>query len=233
MTIVSDLKSYFDDNNNVISYEGEMLSQGIRILFCGLNNKLIIDKRARVKNLSVRFDCDNGVVKIGKHWGLSPLRANIRVGQDSSIFIGENVTATTPVQLSAVEGTSIHIDDDVMIAGNVKIRGDDGHPIFDIDSGKRVNPAQDIRIRGHVWVGMDSTILGGSFLDEGSVVGTKSLVKGKFPNNCIIAGAPAQVIRTDVAWERPHLSLVKPYYKPDASTIEPSPYWHHTNNVQE
>jgi hypothetical protein len=36
---------------------------------------------------------------------------------------------------------------------------------------------------------------------------------------------PARVIRTDIAWERPHLSLAKPYYKPDASTITKSPYW--------
>ena len=29
-----------------------------------------------------------------------------------------------------------------------------------------------------------------------------SLVKAKIPNNCIAAGNPARVIRTDIAWSR-------------------------------
>ncbi len=37
---------------------------------------------------------------------------------------------------------------------------------------------------------------------DGSIIGAKSLVKNKFPNNCIAGGNPAKIIKTDVAWSR-------------------------------
>lgn len=229
MVLVRKISQYKDDRGNVILHAGEPIAEGISILFRGSNNRLIVAEDARIRRLNLRFDCSRGTCVIGRgSRGVAPLQAFVRVGQDSRISIGDNVSTTNPVQLSAVEGTSIKVSDDVMIAGNVKIRGDDGHPIFDVHTGLRVNPAASIYIGDHVWLGIDSTVLGGSRIGEGSVVGTKALVKGEFPNNCIVAGVPARVIRRDIAWERPHLSLVEPYYKPDASSITKSKYWHTT-----
>jgi acetyltransferase-like isoleucine patch superfamily enzyme len=71
-------------------------------------------------------------------------------------------------------------------------------------------------------------ILGGSSIGDGSVVGLGSIVKGSFPNNCILAGSPAKTVRRDIAWERPHLTLNKPFYKPDASCVKKSDYWNKT-----
>jgi len=36
------------------------------------------------------------------------------------------------------------------------------------------------------------------------------------------------VVRQHVAWERDHLSLRKPFYKPDASTVRKTRYWNLT-----
>jgi acetyltransferase-like isoleucine patch superfamily enzyme len=130
--------------------------------------------------------------------------------------------------MSAVEGAEITIGDDVMFASDNQLRCDDGHPIFDVRSGKRVNPSRSIEVADHVWLGWGAVLLGGTVVGEGSVVGIRSVVKGTFPNNCVLAGVPARVLRKDVAWERPHLSLVKPFYKPDASTVKKSRYWHLT-----
>ena len=62
------------------------------------------------------------------------------------------------------------------------------------------------------------------------MIGYGSIVTRNVPNNCIAAGVPATVIRRDIAWERPHLSMTKPYYKPDASTVSRSPYWNLTED---
>ena len=105
----------------------------------------------------------------------------------------------------------------------------DGHPIFDVRTGLRINTSKPITVGNHVWLGIESVLLGGASLGSGSVVGARALVTKPFPNNCIVAGVPARVIRTDIAWERPHLSLVRPYYKPDASTITKSEYWNFTD----
>ena len=49
---------------------------------------------------------------------------------------------------------------------------------------------------------MDVILLYGTEISDGSIVGARSLVKANIPNNCIAAGAPARVIRKDVAWSR-------------------------------
>ena len=112
-----------------------------------------------------------------------------------------------------------------MFASEIQVRADDGHPIFDVRTGKRVNVSKNITIGPHVWVGWGAWILGGTTIGEGSVIGTGAIVKARIPNNVVAAGIPARVVRKDIAWERPHLSLVEPYYKPDVSTVKKSRYW--------
>lgn len=233
MVQLRNLESYSDNQGNKIIYDGSPLEGNFSVLFRGKNNTLTIDSASRIRTLNLRFDSNNGECKIGKNVGVAPLQAIIRIGEDSKVIIGDNVSTTKAVQISAVEGTTVKLGDDMMIAGNVKVRGDDGHPIFDVGTGKRVNPARDITFGNHIWLGIDSTILGGTVIGEGSVVGTKALVKGKFPNNCIIAGVPAKVIRKDIAWERPHLSVVPPYYKPDSSTVKKTAYWNKTEELDD
>ncbi len=50
-------------------------------------------------------------------------------------------------------------------------------------------------------------------------------VTNEIPNNCVVAGWPGRVVRRDVAWERPHLTRVQPFYKLDMPAIARSDYW--------
>lgn len=67
--------------------------------------------------------------------------------------------------------------------------------------------------------------MGGASFGNDASLGFGSILKGKIPNNCVAVGAPAKVVRRGVVWERPHLSLREPFYKPDADAIEKSDYW--------
>jgi acetyltransferase-like isoleucine patch superfamily enzyme len=220
------LTDYEDDRGNVVAFPGST-SDGVQIHFTGGNNRLVVDGEAYLSGLVVHFNCDNGYVEVGPSTAPA-LNVTMRVGQDSRILIGRNVSSTGRVGMSAVEGTTITVGDDVMFASENQVRTDDGHPIFDVVSGRRVNPSLDVTIGNHVWVGWGGVLLGGTTIGDGSVVGMRALVKGRFPNNCVVAGVPATMIRRDVAWERPHLSLAEPYYKPDSSTVRKSRYWHAT-----
>jgi acetyltransferase-like isoleucine patch superfamily enzyme len=224
MSTVNALEAYADDRGNCIEYDGR-LDSGITVEFTGSNNRLVVAPGARLGSLNVAFNCDNGYVEIAASQGVPALSATIRVGQDSKVLIGRNVSCTSRVGMSAVEGTTITIGDDVMFASDNQVRCDDGHPIFDVRTGKRVNVSRDITIENHVWLGWGATVLGGTVLGRGSVLGMGAIAKGRFPNNCVVAGVPARVVRRDIAWERPHLSLKKPFYKPDASTVTKSRYW--------
>lgn len=229
MVFVKKIETYEDKSGNKIFFSGNPITENISILFRGSNNTLIIEEGARLRRLSVRFDQDNGTLRIGKNDGkVAPFQAIIRVGQDATVNVGKNVSATNPVQISAVEGTTVSLGDDVMIAGDVKLRGDDGHPIFDVRTNKRVNTAKNITIGNHVWLGLESILLGGASLGEGSVVGARAVVTKPFPNNCIVAGVPAKIVRRNIAWERPHLSLTNPPYKNSGDDIEKTDYWNMT-----
>lgn len=230
---LTELVAYADDRGNRITYNGT-LAKRIRIKFTGSNNTLVVDDAAAVLDSVFDFDCDNGLLRIGTtRKGGTPLRAHIRVGQDGQVLIGDNVSATTPCAMSAAEGAVITIGDDVMFASANAVRADDGHPIFDVRTGKRLNTSRPITIGNHVWLGKDAAVLGGVTIGDGSVIGYASVVTKNIPNNCIAAGVPAKVVRRDIAWERPHLTLTKPYYKNDSSTISRSPYWHLTADAGE
>lgn len=118
------------------------------------------------------------------------------------IHIGNNV-GISGATIYARKG--IEIGDNTAIGGNVKILDNDFHPI---EAEKRNNlmndphggdsdliPAREIRIGKNCFIGCNAIILKGSELGDGCVVGAGAVVAGKFEDNCVIAGNPAQVVR--------------------------------------
>lgn len=225
--MLKELSAYSDDRGNRIGYEGPVLGN-VQINLRGSNNTLVVAPDARIGRLTVDFDCENGFLSIGGNTGVPAFSASIRVGQDSKVEIGKNVSTTSGCVISATEGTTVIVGDDVMFASQNQVRADDGHAIYDVRSGKRVNVSKSIRIGNHVWLAWGATILGGVSVGDGTVLSYGAIVTKNLPNNCVAAGVPARVVRRNIAWERPHLSLSRPFYKPDAGGILKSPYWNET-----
>lgn len=221
MVVLKSIVAYKDSNNNEIICEDEVLT--CRVVFLGKNNKLVVKRGTKIKG-GIYFDCDNGTCNIGRN----RFKGAIRLGQDCTVNIADKVTCTNDCLITTAEGITVSIEQDCMLASEIQIRADDGHPIFDVHSGKRVNMPRSVSIGPHAWIGGRTAILSGAQIGEGSVIGFGSVVKGKIPNNCIAVGVPAKVVRKDIAWERPHLSHVAPFYKPDASHVTKSDYWNET-----
>jgi acetyltransferase-like isoleucine patch superfamily enzyme len=199
-------------------------------VFRGRNCSLEIDPRATLGPVVVEFHGSNAHCRIGAGGPGGSFSALIRLGEDCTVEVGAGVTTTARAFLAASEGTRLVLGDDCMLASDVQLRTDDAHPIFDIHTGARVNPAEDIVIGAHVWLAYGVRCLGGARIGDGSVIGMDSLVTGAIPNNCIAVGTPARAVRRDIAWERPHLSMDLPHYKPDAESIVRSRYWHPTRD---
>lgn len=94
---------------------------------------------------------------------------------------------------------SITIGKNVLIGGNCKIIDNDFHPI---DPEKRRLGLNDeftqhksIVIGDDCFIGMNSIILKGTELGKNVIVGAGSVVHGTFPDNCVIAGNPAKIIK--------------------------------------
>jgi acetyltransferase-like isoleucine patch superfamily enzyme len=86
----------------------------------------------------------------------------------------------------------IFIEDDVLIAPRVSLLSE-GHPISPEERHALV--PKPIRIRRNAWIGAGATILQGVTIGENSVVAAGSVVSQDVPDNVLVGGLPAKVIK--------------------------------------
>jgi Acetyltransferase (isoleucine patch superfamily) len=185
---------------NRLTYHDSRL-QGCRITFAGRDNIVEIGENVILQGTHLTLIGDGNRITIGS---LVRIRAGGNfVAEDggSRIAIGEGTTMTTPTIVCS-EGGSVSIGSDCMVAMNTCIRNSDGHAIFDAPSGRRINPAADVSIGHHVWLGIRALVLKGSRIGDGAIVGANSLVSGEIPSQALAVGSPARAIRPAVSWTR-------------------------------
>ena len=200
--------------------------KNVKARFYGKNNRLIISANARkLTNLNLEFITDNSIILIGN----CTITGTIRVGYNSTVLIGDNVTSTSPVYFTCAEETKLFVGDDCMFATHNQIRTDDAHAIYDIDTQKRLNRSKDVVLGAHVWVSYNAVIFGGTEINMGSIVGYGSFVKGKFANNVTVLGTPAKTSKENIAWERPNVLWSKDEYIETADHINHKIYWDKTD----
>jgi acetyltransferase-like isoleucine patch superfamily enzyme len=123
----------------------------------------------------------------------------------NNVWIGSGSTFGQ-VNIICSEGTSIRIGDDCMFAWGIEVRTTDSHGIYDLDTNERINIASDVEVGSHVWVAAKASILKGSVIPSGCVVGMNSVVTKVFEEeNAVLIGNPARAVRTRIKWERPLL----------------------------
>lgn len=112
--------------------------------------------------------------------------AEILVGDDVNINLGCVFVACELIRIgsrtSIAEYVSIR-DQEHRVAAGMGTR----------DQGYRVAP---ILIGENVWIGRGAYIGPGTVLGDGCVVAANSVVKGQFPPNVLVAGAPAVIKRS-------------------------------------
>ena len=114
---------------------------------------------------------------------------------EAKIVIGNNV-GISGATLYARKG--IYIGDNTLIGGNVKILDNDFHPI-EVDARNRDDKdairSKEIIIGENCFIGCNTLILKGSKIGARTVVGAGSVVCGEFPEDVVIAGNPAKIIK--------------------------------------
>lgn len=148
----------------------------------------------------------------------------------TQIIINDKCTFGNKVELHANAGKKIIIGRDCMFSREINIWAGDGHSIFDVNTEQNINSAYNalehhrnqIVIGEHVWIAHGVFILHGTDIGSGSIVGANAVLKDIFPNNCSVAGNPAQIVKKDVAWSRdmsadnPKKVGKKEYFRPTA-----------------
>ena len=113
---------------------------------------------------------------------------------DSKISIGKDCQICNRFTALS-EGPGIEIGDNVLIGTAVTVMDTDFH---DIEPSRRLTGTPKtgkVVIADNVWIGDRVTILKGTSIGKNSVVAAGAVVAGTFPENVIIGGVPAKVIR--------------------------------------
>lgn len=142
-------------------------------LFIQRNKNLFVGENVRIyPGMRAEMTTEKGTIKIGD---------NVSVGQhfhavsyDRELLIGNNTTISANVFVSNV---------------------DHDYHVLNVHSLDQKMIVKDTIIGEYCFIGYGAVILPGTKLGKQCIVGANSVVKGEFPDYCVIVGNPARIIR--------------------------------------
>jgi acetyltransferase-like isoleucine patch superfamily enzyme len=154
-----------------------------------------------LQNVQLFIDGSDCRISVGPGCRLRDTTLRI-AGDDCEIAVGDSTTIEGGKLLAHESGTSIELGRDCMLSRQIFIRTSDSHPIFDVATGERINPARSVLLGDHVWLGAGAQVGKGVTIGSGAIVGQFAVVTRDIEENVIAAGNPARVVRSGVTWGR-------------------------------
>lgn len=134
----------------------------------------------------------------------------------NKVYIGKKVRIFPHLRLETHQNGSVHIADDVVISQNVHITSagkleigsrtlilansfitNIDHDYQEIGTAviNQKYLVKETKIGENCFIGMGAAIMAGTILGKQCVVGANSVVRGEFPDYCVIVGSPAKIIK--------------------------------------
>ncbi len=154
----------------------------------------------RLQTDGICFICPGVKLEIGP-------RATLRIGRwawlghgckirvhEGEVSIGAKTVIGQECTISAYQHVSIGRE--CIIADRVMLIDFD-HGVTEVERPIRAQGIykRDVRVGHNVWIGYGACVLRGVSVGENSVIGTSSVVTRDVPENAVVAGAPARVLR--------------------------------------
>ena len=172
----------------------------------GKGNELKIEERCILKNPTIHIIGNNNRIIFDDRVYVGTNCSFWAEGNNIEIHIGNETTFTTKCHINAQENNSkIIIGDGCMFSNNIIVRTSDSHPIYDMETGNRINPAKNINIKRYVWIAPQSIIMKGVTIGEGAIIGSRTFVTKDIPEHCLAVGAPAKVVKEKILWTRENI----------------------------
>ncbi len=122
-------------------------------------------------------------VQIGV-WGRGPGQGRVTLGDACLMSPGSRISASDEIILG----------DGCMLANGAYITDSDWHGSYNrVDRADEPTP---VYLGDNVWVGDHATVLKGVTIGDNSVVAARSVVTKSVPENVVVAGNPARVVKT-------------------------------------
>lgn len=163
-------------------------------------------KRVIFKGWCVVCELSRGRISIGDGTSIySSFSSNMLGLYQRSILVARYGGKISIGENCGISGSTIYSWESIIIGNytrvgaNCKIIDNDFHPIEQEYRKKALNEQYTRRapiiIGDDCFIGMNSIILKGTTLGNNVIVGAGSVVHGTFPDNCIIAGNPARIVK--------------------------------------
>lgn len=177
--------------------------------------RLILPNRLRFGMVHIGFHrvpiCDPKDKTIVIIDGTLELKGSFHIGNGTKIRVTRNAKLTVGNNFGISASSAINcynrmtIGDDVLFSWDCLFMDSDTHPIFS-NNNEIINHSREVLIGNHVWIGCRSTILKGTMIPDGCVVGACSVVSGNgFVPSTIILGNPAKSVKHIQNWQE-HMS---------------------------
>lgn len=189
--------------NNAISIDGGSVFTNSKIIVNGDNNVITLGRAEKYHQLTINFRGNNKTIEIKDSIkNINGFKFTSIRGDNQKLFVGSDFSCGG-VEIQMNDGNEqCQIGNACLFSWGIKIRTSDGHSVVCTDTGRAINEPRDVLISDSVWVGEDVSFLKGSSISHDCVVGSRSVVtKAFFESNCVIAGFPAKVVKSDIKWD--------------------------------
>jgi len=199
------VRQHIQGEGNLFQAEGATLSH-LELDIIGDRNRILVSPGCVLNNLRIRMrGCDHRL-EIGPNCRVS--RSGVFWFEDDGcvLEIGQNTTMVE-VSIAVTEPHSrVTVGEECMFANDVDIRTGDSHSVLEAASGRRINFAENVTIGKHVWIAAHTIILKGVTIGAESIVAAGAVVTRSCGPGVILAGNPAQAIKTGITWKRERIS---------------------------
>lgn len=188
----------FPEDNEIALSPAFLAQSSGSVTVLGRGNRIVVDAPF-LPNAAHFYLTGGATVEVGENSNLNHLRVHA-LAEGAVIAIGAWASFNGTSQITAHERSAIRIGARCLFGDGCTVASSDVHKVLDAATGARLNLPGDIVLGEHVWAAPRVAILRNASVGADSVVGTGSVVKGVFPANVLLAGAPARVVRTGITW---------------------------------
>ncbi len=156
--------------------------------------------RGRLQTDGLCFICPGVRLEIGRHarlavgrWAWIGHGSKIRV-HEGEVSIGAKTVLGQECTISAFQ--HISIGRECIIADRVMLIDFD-HGVVEVDRPIRLQGIykRDVHVGHNAWIGYGACVLRGVTVGDNTIVGTNAVVTKDVPQNAVVAGVPARIIR--------------------------------------